>query len=467
MRPTIRWGFLCLLVIWPVQVHATTYYVDRAHQSASDANPGTEALPLRTVNEGASRLTVPGDTMIVKAGTYDVGGLGDWNTPAIQPPVSGTANARITMMVNPGDTVILQGSNAHIIGTAHRDYVTVDGFTIHGTIKVMGASDRVEGAIIQNNTLIGWQSPDCGNWEAMSVRQATNVLIRNNRISGFHSTPKGCDGVGVRMYNATDIVMENNYIFDVGDGLYDKVNGTRNIFRYNFIHDCARTGIRVRSGSGATHRDDQVYGNIVWRCGISVTGSSTNPNVNTKVYNNTVDAQGITVSAGTTNTQVWNNIFYQSSFSAPSGVTFCDYNLYYQGSGCGTNSVTGDPQFVNTAFKNPADWKLQASSPARGRGRNGEDIGAYSSNSTVVGITSTTAPPPGPSPVAPDAPSNLRITRIGWSGSDSPSTGGGSHENRRFLLRHDLRLQRQGCRHRLYGHWRERDRNLHRTLHER
>src|SRR5512136_2584613 len=51
-------------------VQAAVYYVDQNHPSASDSNPGSEALPWRTIQKAANTLN-PGDIVYVKAGIYD------------------------------------------------------------------------------------------------------------------------------------------------------------------------------------------------------------------------------------------------------------------------------------------------------------------------------------------------------------------------------------------------------------
>jgi hypothetical protein len=40
------------------------------------------------------------------------------------------------------------------------------------------------------------------------------------------------------------------------------------------------------------------------------------------------------------------------------------------------------------------DFRLQASSPARDRGRGGEDIGAYATGNEVIGVTGAVRPRP-------------------------------------------------------------------------
>jgi PKD repeat protein len=69
-----------------VRPEAVGYFVDTNNSGASDSNPGTEALPWKTITK-ANQVLVPGDTVYIKAGTY---------TSYIAPARSGTASGRIT-----------------------------------------------------------------------------------------------------------------------------------------------------------------------------------------------------------------------------------------------------------------------------------------------------------------------------------------------------------------------------------
>src|SRR5687768_7638124 len=68
------------------QAKAASYFVDRNHSTASDSNPGTEASPWLTITKANSALR-PGDTVYIKAGTYN---------NAIIPSSSGLPGQRIT-----------------------------------------------------------------------------------------------------------------------------------------------------------------------------------------------------------------------------------------------------------------------------------------------------------------------------------------------------------------------------------
>src|SRR6267378_2879723 len=79
------WLLLGLAFTISVKLEAAEFYVDKGHPSASDANPGTEGSPWKTITKANSTLQ-SGDRVFVKAGIY--------NTP-IEPARSGTASSPI------------------------------------------------------------------------------------------------------------------------------------------------------------------------------------------------------------------------------------------------------------------------------------------------------------------------------------------------------------------------------------
>jgi len=391
--------------IAPARSFAATYYVDQQHPQASDSNQGTQTLPWKTIQK-AGAIMVAGDTVLVKQGTYDASTDCSWTTPSIRPLNSGTPGNQIAFRAFPGHQVFLDNRNLNgcpAIGAKRQDYITIDGFIINTTgnmaVKLEGAegaAPRMTGIIVENMVIRGVRGPACDNASAFSLHQVSNSIIRNNRISDIHSTPKGCDGNGVQLYNTDHTIFEFNDIDDVGVGLYEKSNGEGNIWRYNYVRRAIRSGIRIDAHNGNPILDDQVYGNIVSNSstGININSDSGSSNINPVVYNNTVVNcnRGILVGSNNTNTQVWNNIIYASNVEA--GLTssnpslgFCDFNLIFLSPTiCGSNNVTANPQFISTSFQNPDDFKLQALSPAKAAGRNGEDLGAYATGNERIGV---------------------------------------------------------------------------------
>jgi hypothetical protein len=87
---------------WTDQTRYTkTYHVSQNHPRASDENPGTEALPFRTINQAAQVLK-PGERVWIHAGTY---------RELVRPKFSGEGPEHmIAYEAAPGEQVIIKGS---------------------------------------------------------------------------------------------------------------------------------------------------------------------------------------------------------------------------------------------------------------------------------------------------------------------------------------------------------------------
>ncbi|MCI4647327.1 DUF1565 domain-containing protein [Phaeodactylibacter sp.] len=78
-----------------------TFFVDQNHPKASDANPGTEARPWRTIGKAAAVLQ-PGERVLIKSGTY---------REAVNPARGGTSPEKmITYAAAPGHQVVISGA---------------------------------------------------------------------------------------------------------------------------------------------------------------------------------------------------------------------------------------------------------------------------------------------------------------------------------------------------------------------
>src|SRR3954465_8431169 len=98
-------------------VQGATYSVDNANPAASDANPGTEAQPWRTIQKAAN-TAVAGDTCLVKAGTYP---------ERVTVNRSGSATGRVVLKAAGPRTV---ATNGFVINGA---YVHLEGFRVGRT----------------------------------------------------------------------------------------------------------------------------------------------------------------------------------------------------------------------------------------------------------------------------------------------------------------------------------------------
>src|SRR5437867_8017691 len=90
--------FICLLGGAPALAQ-TTWWVDDNNPGCSDIGPGTAATPFCTIKPGGTHA-IPGDTVMVKAGTY---------REQVTPPASGLPGSPISYKAE-GPGVLLLGT---------------------------------------------------------------------------------------------------------------------------------------------------------------------------------------------------------------------------------------------------------------------------------------------------------------------------------------------------------------------
>lgn len=129
---------------------AATYYVDTANPAANDNNPGTSSQPFKTINRGLQSVA-PGDTVIVRAGTYN---------ETVNPATSGNANGRIYVI---GEGQVVVTNNGRTLSVDER-YHTFQNLTFDGQF---GASVNVRIFSDGGHTVI----------DGCTVRQSSRDLI--------------------------------------------------------------------------------------------------------------------------------------------------------------------------------------------------------------------------------------------------------------------------------------------------
>lgn len=190
---------LCLCAMLAGSANAATYYVDQAHASASDSNPGTESLPWLTIVK-ATTTVAPGDTVYIKGSTdpesddavYDRSGA---NGLPIQTP--GTSGNTITYAAYTGHTVIIEGNGTgHGITLDYASYHEFRGFTFRNFNKA------TEGFAAKTDILI----EDCEFTQTyetgLRLRYITNLTLRNVYV---HHCFEG----GVVIMYCTDVMLDN------------------------------------------------------------------------------------------------------------------------------------------------------------------------------------------------------------------------------------------------------------------
>jgi len=170
--------------------HAATYYVST---SGNDSYAGTSLKPFRTIQKAAN-LTKPGDTVIVKNGTYTT-----------------TTSDRVVNIKRAGT------SSAYI------------------TFK----AENTGGAIIDGRS-------NATNYGIVVMNTAPYIRIEGFQIRGFRS-------MGVEVYNSHDVIIKNNHIYNIGrvtisscsylygmSGIFTTPTSYKITIEGNTVHDIGR-----------------------------------------------------------------------------------------------------------------------------------------------------------------------------------------------------------------------------------
>jgi len=398
-------------------IAANNYYVDNNRADASDNNPGTEEEPWRSIQHAAD-VAQPGDTIYVKAGTYD---------ERVVVQVSGTSESKITFQALPRRNVLMQGF--YLNGA---NYIHIEGFRITNSLTGWTESSGffVDGDWIDivDNEL--FEIKDVAILASWGEDPPTNVYVADNRI---YSAQMGIviQGEGWIVEN-NDVERLFRYIDTDCD--YLRFFGDNHIIRGNYFHgtnfnevgsahvDC----FQIFDNNGEWAHNILVEGNICHDFHQGFMGSANYyHNIDHITFRNNVFAHGgawgicvenipyVTVENNTFydiyyhgvgfrddshHNVVVNNIFsnMETSYWASDGASLSgDNNIIYQSQDPGQpgpNDLIG----VNPLFVDPVnnDFHLQENSPAIDAGQsrsevthdlegkprpqgNGYDIGAY------------------------------------------------------------------------------------------
>ena len=350
-----------LLLVWAAfgasAGEAATYYVattgSNTTSCAQAVNPST---PKQTISSGISCLSA-GDTLIVKAGTYN---------EAFNDPFSNTGTSwtnKITVKAESPKSVAIKPTSGDIVMSfqgASQKYVEFDGIEIDAGnvtkygLRIWGFANHIRfknSAILhaadQGISIIkdAGGSPDFN--EFINVEVAYTAMNTNGTLGFCNGNRTGSAGFCHGFYvNGDNTLLDGVHLHhNNGYGIQFYPSDNRdNTIRNSTSHDNFAVGIGS-FGDNNKIINNVIYNNNKWM-GVQVAASNNLIYYNT-VYNNVGD--GLYVSGS--GHSVKNNIVYQNSVS---GITLDSTNLV------GTN-----PQFVDPATGN---FRLKAASPAIDRG---------------------------------------------------------------------------------------------------
>jgi parallel beta-helix repeat protein len=372
-------GFLSLG--WGDQTLAQTanpYYVS---PGGNDSNPGTRALPFRTISKGLSMVKA-GNTLYLIGGSYSEG----INSRTATIPCGSSWTNAVKIAADPGSVPVLAATSSDVINLVHSyiQYLIIDGLVIDASKVGFGISlkngahhVRFQNVTVRNainsGVLVGYGSG------VTSYNEFIRMKIHDNGGDKWDH--------GIYMSTGNNLIEECEIFNNSGYGVHlyngyagETLNG--NVIRGNRIHHNGVWGIIM--GGGNNHA---AYNNLLWANAMGGIWVAYKKPVGTKIYNNTIvgGSAAISIASDSSDAIIQNNIAYK---------------IINQGSRTVlSNNYSGDPLFVNLAAGN---YQLRIGSPAIDAGisvsivktdMNGVprpkgvkyDIGAYEYVSTTLG----------------------------------------------------------------------------------
>lgn len=217
-----------LLLLAAGTLHAVDRYVSVA---GSDANPGTLASPLRTINAAISQSSA-GDTILVRAGVYDT-------ERVLFSGKNGTSSQPITLKSYPGETAVIDRSlNAPPNGDA-------------GLVEIVDSSH----IIVQDLEIRNFKTSNSAKVPIGIFVHGSGAGVRliGNKVHDIWQSSTGAgDAFGIAVKGTAptaidQIVLDGNEVYNLRTGSSESVvlngNVTNFTVKNNVIRDCNNIGV--------------------------------------------------------------------------------------------------------------------------------------------------------------------------------------------------------------------------------
>jgi parallel beta-helix repeat protein len=405
-------------------------------------NPGMNRLFIASLDGAGTILASANRDVVFEPATVLAGGLVASNTSwssVVRVTNSVSVPNGVMLTVEPG-AVLLLSSNVNITATGvvnvagtelNPVFLFPGGAEAWGNIGANGSNasaafryaEAVGGQlrVANGGTLLIEDSvvrdlPESGR-EIIAGVNGGGLVVRRSHIARFtevdaRETPvliEQClleeflvDGVDIKATNSPLVVRESTLRYgsptNSNADAVDFGPGAGTVERC-LVHDFRDKGVSIGGASGT-----RVSGSVIYSCGIGISAYSS---TNLVLLNNTVSVcdNGILFRDNpqpaigrATNLIVWGNL--NNIVVTNTSTLSLTYSDVQGGAPAGEGNIVADPQFVNPVVH---DYRLASTSPARGTGFGGSDMGAIF---PVGGIPAT----PGMLAAHASAPGSVRLS---------------------------------------------------------
>jgi parallel beta-helix repeat protein len=343
-----RW--LVLMIVLPF-VTGADYYVTNEPGSGS----GTFEDPFRMDDLPRSDLTwcglsspaievlQPGDTLLFREGTYFLDTCPEFMPDGrrqhistigyIRPARDGLPEKKITFKAYQNEDVILRKASGSqpLVGDNGKNNAKFEGFIIYSGTRFSG-----DGVEVAYNEFIGEYVNTSDNHDGIRIEGLNNGWVHHNIVRGVQG--ESPNSAGIKVYNATDTVFEDNLIFNNTAGIFDKESGIRNTYRRNCVFN--NSYVDFYGNNQGLYSKYFIYDNVVEK-GFHLHAYGDN----TEIHDNLILDGGLSGAwAGNVwNTKLWNNIVMNSddtvvAYREPQNafidseptphLRYMDYNIY-------------------------------------------------------------------------------------------------------------------------------------------
>ncbi len=275
---------LILFVALINRSYSADYYVS---PTGNNSHPGTLSQPWQTVSKAASTL-IAGDTVYIRQGIYN---------EQIVPLNSGTASNPITYTGYPGETATIDGQLtlpeawSGIIYIYGKQYITISGLKItragpyHNNCGVL--VEDASNIVIENNYIFDTVSSGIGVWNSQNI-----TIDRNEVEKACNDGEQEC----ITIAGTVNFLVSNNHVHhngpgtNGGEGIDAKDGAALGTIINNTVHNLTRLGIYVDAWDKYTH-DIIISGNRIYDCendGITLASEQGGLLQNISVINNLV-----------------------------------------------------------------------------------------------------------------------------------------------------------------------------------